>query len=118
MNIEMIRDYLLSKPSATEDMPFGDTVIAFRVGEKIFALLAIDKDPLSINLKCKPDRALEYRAGYLCVVPGYHMNKKHWNTLHIQDDCTWSLVKELVDHSYDLVYASLPKAIIKALQDD
>ncbi len=115
MNIEDLRIYILSKEYVTEDMPFDATTLAFRIGNKIFGLTGLDRLPLQINLKCDPERVEELRENYSCVIPGYHMNKKHWNTLILEDDCTWSLVKELVDHSYDLVYASLPKKVREEL---
>lgn len=115
MNIEEVREYLLSKPYVTEDMPFDQSTLVFRVGEKIFALTSLDRLPFQVNLKCDPDNVDNLREKFECVTPGYHMNKKHWNTLILGEDCTWSLAKELIDHSYDLVYVSLPKKVKEAL---
>lgn len=109
MNIELLRDYILSKPHATEDMPFGPDTLVFRIGGKIFALMGLDNHPLQINLKCDPGRVLELREEHPWIIPGYHMNKKHWNTLVLEDGANWKLVKELIDHSYDLVLASISK---------
>lgn len=107
MNLEEIREYCLSKLMTDEAMPFDDETIVFRVGGKIFAMLALEKS--AINLKCDPDKAVELRERYQDIVPGYHCNKKHWNTVFLERDLSKNLIKEMVDHSYDLVYKSLPK---------
>ena len=109
MNIEEVRAIALALPSATEDMPFGDEVLVFRIGGKIFGLMnVIEID--SINLKCDPERAIELREQYEhAIKAGYHMNKKHWNTVSLVDDLKPTLIKELIEHSYDLVLNSLPK---------
>lgn len=117
MNIEDLRLYILSKPNVTEDLPFDEHTLAFRIGNKIFGLVSLERQPLQINLKCDPEKAIELRELYQCVIPGYHMNKKHWNTLILEDDCTWQLIKDLVDHSYELIYDSLPKKIKATLTD-
>jgi len=103
-----IDTYLLSKQGATFDYPFDQEVRVYRVAEKIFALI-VDKQPLSINLKCNPMYALELRSIYSSVIPGYHMNKKHWNTVMIEGDLDEKLLKELIDHSYTLIVESLTK---------
>ncbi|QCK16055.1 MmcQ/YjbR family DNA-binding protein [Mangrovivirga cuniculi] len=108
MNIEDLRAYCLSLPHTSEDMPFGEDVLAFRVYGKIFALTDISEFK-SINLKCDPERALELRERYEFVKPGYHMNKKHWNTVEMSPDCSDTFLKDLVNHSYDCVYKTLPK---------
>ena len=118
MNVEVLREYALSKKHATEDMPFGPDVLCFRVGGKIFGLLPLDTDPPRINLKCDPDRVIELREEFNCVLPGYHMNKAHWNTVLLAEDATWDLVKDLTDHSYDLILNSLPKKTLKELNID
>jgi predicted DNA-binding protein (MmcQ/YjbR family) len=114
MNIEELRDYCLSKPGTTEEMPFGPDTLVFKIGGKIYALTSID-DFGSVNLKCDPDRAVQLREQYDFVVPGYHMNKKHWNTVVIGTGITVRLLQELIDHSYDLVRASLPRAVREEL---
>lgn len=114
MNIEFIREYFLSQPHVTEDLPFGDDTLVFRVGGKIFGLCGIAHFE-SINLKCDPDRAIELREQYNGVQPGYHMNKKHWNTVYVRSDVPEKLVLELIQHSYDLVLSSLPKKMRDAL---
>ena len=109
MNIETFREYCLSKPAATEDAPFGPDNIVFKVGGKMFALAALDEVPPAVNLKCDPDLALELRDRYEQVRPGYHMNKKHWNTVELDGVIPEKEIRKMVDHSYDLVVRSLPK---------
>jgi len=109
MNFDQLDHYLMSKKGATFDYPFDEKVRVYRVGEKMFALTSEEK-PLRVNLKCDPVYALELRTIFEGVTAGYHMNKKHWNTVMIEDsDLDEETVKELVDHSYDLVYQKLTK---------
>ncbi|KAA9325883.1 MmcQ/YjbR family DNA-binding protein [Hymenobacter busanensis] len=110
MNIEEFRDYCLAKPGTTEETPFGPDTLVFKVGGKIYALTSID-DFGSVNLKCEPERAVQLREEFDFVVPGYHMNKKHWNTVLIGTGVTLRQLREFIDHSYDLVRASLPRAV-------
>ena len=110
MNVESVRDYCLSKPAATEGTPFGPEDIVFKVEGKMFALLALDEVPPAVNLKCNPDLALELRDRYEQVQPGYHMNKKHWNTVVLDGVIPEREIRKMIDHSYDLVVQSLPKA--------
>ena len=110
MNIETFREYCLSKLSATEDTPFGPDNIVFKVDGKMFALAALDEVPPAVNLKCDPDLALELRDRYAQVRPGYHMNKKHWNTVVLDGVIPQVEIRKMIDHSYDLVVQSLPKA--------
>ncbi len=100
----------LSKPGAEETTPFGPEVLVYKVGGKMFSLTDPGEFPLRINLKCDPERAIELREEYSGIIPGYHMNKRHWNTLILDGSVPSSLVAELIDHSYDLVAASLPKS--------
>jgi len=109
MDLESFREYCLSKPGATEDMPFGEDVLVFRVGGKMFALAPLDEVPATANLKCDPDLALELRDRYEQVRPGYHMNKKHWNTVEIDNGISDADLRKMIDHSYDLVIRTLPK---------
>ena len=99
----------LSKPGAEEATPFGPDVIVYKVGGKMFALTVPEDFPARINLKCDPERAVILRDEYESILPGYHMNKRHWNTLVLDGSLPSRLVGELIDHSYDLVAASLPK---------
>jgi len=111
MDLEAFREYCLKKPHVTEGMPFGETVLVFKVAGKIFALASLDEIPATANLKCDPDRALELRDRYEWVRPGYHMNKKHWNTVEIDSGLPDAEIKKMIDHSYELVVQSLPKAV-------
>lgn len=115
MQFEQARKILLSHSGAEEGFPFGPEVMVFKVGGKMFATLAYEEIPARMNLKCDPARALELSERYASVIPGYHMNKKHWNTLTLDDELSPSEVEELVTHSYELVVASLPKAVREQL---
>jgi predicted DNA-binding protein (MmcQ/YjbR family) len=110
MNVEKFRDYCLKKPAVTEGTPFGPEDIVFKVEGKMFALLALDEVPPACNLKCDPDLALELRDRYEQVQPGYHMNKKHWNTVVLDGVIPEKEIRKMIDDSYALVVQSLPKA--------
>lgn len=107
MDIESIRAFCLTKKGTEEGFPFGDTTLVIKVGGKIFALINLDSDP-SINLKCDPDRAIDLREAHPAIIPGYHMNKKHWNTVVLDGSLSKTLIMEMIDHSYNLVFQSLP----------
>lgn len=116
MNIEELRLYCLSlHNSITEDFPFGDSTLVFRIGDKIFALLSLNTAEPWINLKCDPEKAIELRETYTFIAPGFHMNKKHWNTLYLNEDAQSQLIQSSIKHSFELVYASLPKSKKDAL---
>ena len=102
--------HFLSKSGAEETTPFGPDVLVYKVGGKVFALTDPAQFPARINLKCDPERAVILRDEHESIIPGYHMNKRHWNTLVLDGSLSTKLVKELIDHSYDLVVASLPKS--------
>ena len=109
MNIETIREYILQKPEVTEGFPFGEDTLVFKVNEKIFLLAALDSSPLQFNVKCDPDKAIELRAEYPeSVLPGYHMNKKHWNTIIVDGRLSAKRLKEMIDDSYELVSPKRP----------
>ena len=110
MDLESFREYCLKKHGATEGTPFGADVLVFKVSGKMFALAALDEVPARVNLKCDPDLALELRDRYEQVWPGYHMNKKHWNTVEIASAIPETELRKMIDHSYELVVQSLPKA--------
>src|SRR5213593_4254224 len=110
MDLAQFREYCLSKSQATESTPFGPDVLVFKVAGKMFALAALDEIPATVNLKCDPDVALELRDRYEQVQPGYHMNKKHWNTVEISSGVPEAELRKMIEHSYDLVVRSLPKA--------
>ena len=107
MDLEQFREYCLSKPGATEATPFGPDVLVFKVSGKMFALAALDEVPATVNLKCDPDLALDLRDRCEQIKPGYHMNKKHWNTVEIETGIPDVELWRMIDHSYDLVVASL-----------
>ena len=112
MNLETYYEYCLSKKGVTEHFPFDEDTLVFKVGGKMFALSSLnqwEKGQPSINLKCDPERAQELRAEYDAIQPGFHMSKIHWNTIKINTDVSDALVKELIDHSYELVFKSLSK---------
>lgn len=108
MNIEELRSYCLAKKFTVEDFPFGEDTLVFKVKGKIFAITGLNDDGCKVNLKCDPDRAIELRDRYDEIKPGYHMNKKHWNTIEFESTLSAKLLKELIDHSYELVVSSLP----------
>jgi predicted DNA-binding protein (MmcQ/YjbR family) len=115
MNIESFREYCLSKPATSESFPFDENTLVFKVAGKMFALTDL-VDDFSINLKCDPEKCIELREHYNCVIPGYHMSKKHWNTILIDGSVDDKLLKEWIDLSYNLVVLSLSKSQ-KALLD-
>jgi predicted DNA-binding protein (MmcQ/YjbR family) len=110
LNTEFIREYCLAKPSVTEGFPFGDDTLVFKVHQKLFLLLSLG-DNKSFNVKCNPEQALAYRANYPEITPGYHMNKTHWNTVNFNGNLPDALMAEMIDHSYQLVFDSLPKKL-------
>lgn len=114
MNIQQLYEFCLSKRGVTEHFPFDEDILVFKVGEKIFALTSLsnwEKGNPTINLKCNPERALELRAEYEAIVPGFHMNKIHWNTIEFNSDVSDKMMCELISHSYDLVFKSLTKKL-------
>lgn len=111
MHIEQLRDYCLAKPGVTESLPFGPETLVFKVGTKAFVLLGLDEvGQLSFNTKCDPEYAIMLREKYSqTVFPGYHMNKKHWNTVFANRELSDAFLQKLIDASYDLVYQGLTK---------
>jgi len=110
MDLPALIDHCLSLKAAEETTPFGPDVLVYKVGGKMFALASPDEVPARVNLKCDPERAEELRDEFEAVLPGYHMNKRHWNTLVLDGSLGEDLVRELVDHSYELVVKSMTKA--------
>ncbi len=110
MTLEDLQAYCARKPGVSWDTPFGPDVLVFRVVGKMFALAPINVFS-TLNLKCDPERAIELRERYEGITPGYHMNKQHWNTVDVTGSVPEKLIRDLVDHSYDLVRASLPKKV-------
>ena len=103
MQVDEIRDYCIALPEVEETLPFGPDTLVFKVQGKIFLLLSLDADPVQFNVKCDPVLAEELRENYSCVIPGYHMNKKHWNTIIVDGSVKNALLKEWIQHSYHLV---------------
>lgn len=114
MNVEEFRDYCLSKKGVTEEFPFDNQTLVFKVMGKMFSLGNIENFQ-TMNLKCDPEKAIELREMYQGVIPGYHMNKKHWNTVDAYADVPEEIQLHLIDHSYDLVVSSLTKKLKEEL---
>ena len=102
MNIESLREYCLSKPGAEETLPFGPDTLVYKVNGKAFLLTGLDNEELQFNVKCNPEKAFELREEFSCVLPGWHMNKKHWNTVVVDGSVSDKQLKEWIDHSYEL----------------
>lgn len=109
MDIDELRGYCLEKAHTSEGFPFDNDTLVFKVAGKMFALVGLDKHPLSVNLKCDPERALDLREQFESILPGYHMNKQHWNTVILDGSIPLPLLLELIDHSYNLIYRALPQ---------
>lgn len=114
MNIEEIREYCISKKGVEETFPFDDTTLVMKVMNKIFCLLSLEGDN-SMNLKCEPEKAIELRERFDFVVPGYHMNKRHWNTVYFTKTLDSNLLRSMIDDSYNLIVEGLPKKKRKIL---
>ena len=116
MRFEALRAYLLKKKGAFEDFPFGPEIMVFKVMGKMFALVPWGESPLRINLKCDPDLALHLREAYKAIKPGYHMSKKHWNTITLDNSMTDEEILAMIDDSYNLVVKGLKKSEKKKLE--
>ncbi len=116
MDTEQLRNYCLQKAGVEETLPFGPDVLVFKVMGKLFLLCPLDTEGLQFNVKCDPDLAVELREQYACVLPGYHMNKKHWNTVMVDGSIPVKTLKEWIDHSYSLVANSLPAKLKQSLK--
>ncbi len=103
MNIEELRDFALSLKDTTEGFPFGEDTLVFKVNAKVFLLTSLTSSPLNFNVKCDPDEAIELRERYACILPGFHMNKKHWNTILVDGALTKKQLKQFIEDSYWLV---------------
>jgi len=115
MNIEEIREYCMSKKGGTESFPFDEDTLVLKVMGKMFALISLEKIPLQLNLKCDPDKAVELREKYESILPGYHMNKKHWNSIIVDGSIHSNKIKNLIDNSFTLVVQALKKSDGKKL---
>lgn len=111
MFIDQLRDYCIVKKGVEECLPFGPETLVFKVMGKMFLLAGLDAQPVQFNVKCNPEKAIELRENYSCVLPGYHMDKKHWNTIICDGSVNDNLLKQWMDDSYNLVVTSLPKKL-------
>jgi predicted DNA-binding protein (MmcQ/YjbR family) len=117
MNIEELRAYFLSKPYVEEQQPFGDDILAFKVGGKIYGLMWLERAPFGFNVKCDPELAIDLRSMYpQQILPGYHMNKNHWNTVYLEGSLSDDQLVKQIDHSYELIWKSLSGRIRQQLQ--
>jgi predicted DNA-binding protein (MmcQ/YjbR family) len=116
MNVEELRAYCLNKKEVTESTPFDDVTLVFKVMNKLFALIPLDNDLLSISLKCDPEKAIQLREQYPQVTPAWHFNKKHWNSVLVDGTVEVDKIMEWVDHSYDLVVSGLTKKLKEELK--
>lgn len=116
MNHEFLRDYCMNKKGVTEELPFGNDTLVFKVMGKIFMLTGLEDDSFRINVKCDPETAMELREKYEAVYPGYHMNKKHWNSVEIDGSIPQKEVLKMIDDSYDLVISTMPKKLKEQLK--
>jgi predicted DNA-binding protein (MmcQ/YjbR family) len=110
MNIETFRNYCLAKKGVTESFPFDEVTLVFKVLNKIFAITGLDADNFTVNLKCDPEIAVSLREQYAAIQPGWHMNKKHWNTVDFEADLEDKFLRQLTDDSYNLVVQGLKKS--------
>jgi predicted DNA-binding protein (MmcQ/YjbR family) len=118
MNIEQICEYCLSKKGVTENFPFDEVTLVLKVMGKMFALVSLEEIPLRLNLKCEPEQAVELRERYESVLPGYHMNKKHWNTIIVDGSIRPNEIKSWIDDSYNLVVQGLKKSDRNKLMEE
>ena len=119
MHIEQLRDYCITKKGVTEHFPFDEVTLVFKVMNKMFALTGLDsweKGETKVNLKCDPDKSLELRGEYESITPGWHMNKKHWNTVTLNNDVSDDFAFQLIDHSYDLIVKGLTRKLQEELK--
>jgi predicted DNA-binding protein (MmcQ/YjbR family) len=117
MDFETLRAYLLQKPGATEDTPFGPDTLVIKAADKMFALIAFQEQPLRVSLKCDPTHAELLRSTYAAVQPGYYLNKRHWNTITLDGSIPEDVFLMMIDESYQLVVKGLSKAARQQLQD-
>ena len=110
-DLEKFREYCLKKKGVTEEFPFGDDTLVYKVMGKMFALAGLDETDFSFNIKCAPENIIDIRAKYPAVQPGYHMNKNHWNTVRVDGTISAKELKSMIDESYDLVIQSLTKKL-------
>ena len=116
MDAAELRGWCLAQTGAVEDFPFGPEHSVFKVGGKMFAISALDRTPLEVSVKCEPELALQLRGTYAAIRPGYHLNKRHWNTVTLDGSVPDTIIRDLVEDSYDLVVSALPKRTRKQLR--
>jgi len=117
MDLQEFRDLCLSMKGASEDMPFDEKTLVIRVGHKMFALISLDSTPPRVNLKCDPFKAQEWRDMFPSIIPGYHMNKRHWNSVYLDGKLSDNFIREMVDESYRRVFALLSKRSKKEISE-
>ena len=118
MNVSDFKNECMGKKGATADMPFDYKTLVIRVGGKMFALISLDEEPTRVNLKCNPYHAQELRDKYRSIIPGYHMNKRHWNSVYLDGSISDSLIKQMIDESYGLVFDSLSVKARKEITEE
>jgi predicted DNA-binding protein (MmcQ/YjbR family) len=118
MDADGLRQWCLGQPGAAEEFPFGPEHSVFKVAGKIFAISALDRLPLQVSVKCEPELAVSLRAGYPAIRPGYHLNKRHWNTITLDGSLRDQLVRDLIEDSYDLIVSALPRRVRRELGID
>lgn len=116
MNYEDLQLYCSAKKGVTEEFPFDESTLVFKVVGKAFALSSLSEEEARVNLKCDPDRAIELREEYPDIIPGWHMNKKHWNTVYLERELPDKMIEELIDHSYEMVVKKMPKKLREILK--
>jgi predicted DNA-binding protein (MmcQ/YjbR family) len=115
MDASALRAWCLEQPGAIEEFPFGPEHSVFKVGGKLFAISALEREPLEVSVKCEPELAIALRQSYPAIRPGYHLNKRHWNTLTLDGSLPDRVVRDLVEDSYDLIVSALPKRVREEL---
>ena len=115
MDATALRACCLERPGAVEDFPFGPQTSVFKVAGKMFAISALQRTPLEVSVKCEPELAVALRDSYPAIRPGYHLNKRHWNTITLDGSLSDQLVRDMIEDSYDLVVDSLPKRVREEL---
>ena len=115
MDAAELRGWCLAQTGTVEEFPFGPETSVFKVGGKLFAISALDRMPLEVSVKCEPELAVQLRVTYAAIRPGYHLNKRHWNTVTLDGSLPDQLIRDLVEDSYDLIVSALPKRARKGL---
>ena len=117
MNLEYFREYCMSKKGVTEEFPFDESTLVFKVLGKMFAATNLDREGFTVNLKCDPEWAIELREEHHDVHPGFHMSKKHWNTVDMEGELPGNLITKMIDHSYEMVVKKMTKKLRSELEN-